>query len=139
MNRKKLFNRLASLVIFISLINFLAIKFHWYYSIWWFDMPMHFLGGMWVGLFHIWYLIHRELSAKEIGQVILGVFIVAFAWEAFEFILNAQTVKNAFDLRDTVSDLFFGLSGGFTAIFYVFLRIMNIPKSTLQFYNAEKN
>ncbi len=139
MNRKKLFNRLASLVIFISLVNFLALKFHWYYSMWWFDMPMHFLGGMWVGLFVIWFLAERDLSAKEIGQVILGVFVVAFAWEVFEFVLNAETVKNTFDLRDTVSDLFFGLSGGFTAIFYVFLRIMNIPKNTLQFYNAEKN
>lgn len=139
MDRRKLWNRLALLVILIALINFAATKFHWYYSLWWFDMPMHFLGGMWVGMFLIWYLVHEEFSVESIGRVILGVFIIGIAWEVLEFVLNEAIARDAYDLKDTLSDIFFDLSGAFTAVFYVALRIMRPSESKLQLYNAQKN
>ncbi len=139
MDRKKLFNRQALLVIMIALVNFGALKFHWYYSLWWFDMPMHFLGGMWVSMFILWYLKDDNFSIDSIGRVILGVFIVGLAWEVLELFLNEEFVQNAYDLPDTLSDIFFDLSGAFTAVFYVAMRVMNIPESGLKLYNAEKS
>lgn len=139
MNRIKLFNRQALLVVGIALINYAAIKFHWYSSLWWFDMPMHFLGGVWVGLLFIWYLVRRDFSIDAIGRVLLGVFIVGMAWEVLELVLNEQFIRDAYDLRDTISDLFFDMSGAFAAILYTMLRIMNISQNKLQFYNAEKS
>lgn len=139
MDRRKLFNRQALLVALIALVNFGAIKFHWYYSLWWFDMPMHFLGGMWVAMLIIWYLGDSKFSIESVGRVILGAFIVGLAWEVFELLLNEQFVQNAYDLPDTLSDIFFDLSGAFTAVLYTAMRIMNIPESGLKFYNAEKS
>jgi len=60
-------------------------------------------------------------------------------WEVFELLLNEQFVQNAYDLPDTLSDIFFDLSGAFTALFYIALRIMHISESRLKFYNAEKS
>ncbi|MBP6866324.1 MAG: hypothetical protein KBC12_02145 [Candidatus Pacebacteria bacterium] len=139
MDKRKLFNRQALLVAIIALVNYGAIKFHWYYSLWWFDMPMHFLGGMWVAMLLAWYLSDDRFSTDSVGRVILGAFIVGLSWEVFELLLNEQFVQNAYDLPDTLSDIFFDLSGAFTAVFYVALRIMNIPESGLKFYNAEKS
>src|SRR3989339_1196126 len=135
MDRRKLFNRQALLVAIVALVNYGAIKFHWYYSLWWFDMPMHFLGGMWVALLLAWYLSDESFSADSIGRVILGAFIVGLSWEVFELLLNEQFVQNAYDLPDTLSDIFFDLSGAFTALFYIALRIMHISESGLKFYN----
>jgi len=139
MDKRKLFNRQALLVAFIALVNYGAIKFHWYYSLWWFDMPMHFLGGMWVAMLIVWYLADHRFSIDSVGRAILGAFIVGLSWEVFELLLNEQFVQNAYDLSDTLSDIFFDLSGAFTAVFYVALRIMHIPESRLEFYNAEKS
>ncbi len=139
MNRQKLFNRLALLVVMIALVNFAAIKFHWYSSLWWFDMPMHFIGGVWVGMFFSWYLFQNDFSLSAIGRVILGVFIVGMAWEVFELVVNEQFARDVYDLQDTISDLFFDVSGGFAAVFYVMLRIMNINENKLELYNAEKS
>ncbi|MFN4181548.1 MAG: hypothetical protein ACK4FA_02540 [Candidatus Paceibacteria bacterium] len=139
MNRIKLFNRQALLVVGIALINYAAIKFHWYSSLWWFDMPMHFLGGLWVGMLLIWYIVREDFSLHAIGRVLLGAFIVGMAWEVLELVLNEQFIRDTYDLRDTISDLFFDLSGTFAAMFYAMLRIMNIGQNKLQFYNAEKS
>jgi hypothetical protein len=139
MDRRKLFNRQALLVAIIALVNYGAIKFHWYYSLWWFDMPMHFLGGVWIAMLITWYLADENFTIESVGRVILGAFIVGLAWEVLELLLNEQFVQNAYDLPDTLSDIFFDLSGAFTAVFYVALRIMHISESRLKFYNAEKS
>jgi hypothetical protein len=50
----KLLKKIALLVVFIFVANLLASKFYWYFSIWWFDMPMHFVGGVFISLAVLW-------------------------------------------------------------------------------------
>ena len=45
MDRKRLFKIAAYLIATLFLLNYAATKLYWYSSIWWFDMPMHLLGG----------------------------------------------------------------------------------------------
>ena len=131
MDRKKLAIRVLSLIAFIFAMNYLAIWLHWYYSMWWFDMPMHFLGGLWVGLALLWVLPQEESSLDKIFQVFLFVLIIGVGWEIFEFIVNETLARNPFDLRDTLSDIFFDISGGMTAMFYFLTRIMRIPQNAI--------
>lgn len=127
MERKKLFKILACLIILIFAADFAAHKFHWYFSIWYFDMLMHFLGGFWISLVLIWLWSGRDsfrkLSANPIFKILSGVLIIGVLWEVFELIVNNTIAQNPFDVLDTASDLFFDLAGGTFSAFYFFKKI----------------
>lgn len=125
MNRKKLFIRLAVLVIVVFLINTLSFKFYWYSSMWWFDMFMHFLAGFWLSLCIIWLLKLENFSFKNILKIILFVLIIGLLWEMYEFYVDDNIARNGISTLDSTSDLFFDLAGGFSAILYVTKRFMN--------------
>ena len=86
-------------------------------------MLMHFLGGFWLGLAFIWFLFGKnisfELSCRFICKIILGVLLVGIFWEVFEFYFINYVAQNSFDTLDTISDIFFDLSGGLCAILYI--------------------
>ena len=46
-------------------------------------------------------------------------------WEVFEIIFNNIIAGNSFDLPDTLSDIFFDLSGGLCAILYILVPLEN--------------
>ncbi len=122
MDRKKLIKRLTYLILFIFVINFLANKLYWYSSIWWFDMPMHFLGGFWI--ISLYLFSSQKISIKLIFKILLLVLIVGIGWEIFEVLVNDIVSQNPFNALDTFSDIFFDLSGGAMATLYFFKRII---------------
>lgn len=122
MSRAKLLETLAFVIVFIFLVNLLANKFYWYYSIWYFDIIMHFLGGFWVGLVFIWLFYAESLSLRLVLKIILGVLLVGILWEVFEILVNNNIAQNPFNTPDTTSDLLFDLSGGLCAILYPWKR-----------------
>lgn len=122
MSRKKLFAEIAFLVCGIFILNFAASRFYWYSSIFWFDMLMHFLGGLWLGLVFIWLYRTRAMETVSFLKIMASVFVIGFLWEIYEIIVNSSFAQNPFDIYDTVSDLFFDSAGGATAILYVFRR-----------------
>ncbi|MFZ2072529.1 MAG: hypothetical protein WA101_03710 [Minisyncoccia bacterium] len=124
MNRKKLLVRLTSLIIVIFALNYIAMKFYWYSSIWWFDMPMHLLGGFWVGLAVIYLLSLKEFNLSFILKVLIGVLFIGFFWEIFEILVDKNISQNPFNTLDTVSDMFFDLAGGGLSIVYFLKRIV---------------
>lgn len=130
-DRKKLFIRIALAVSFIFIANSMAFYFHWYSSLWWFDMVMHFFGGAWLGLLFLWLFRAKQISNSVFLKVILSVLVVSLLWEVYEIVINDQIAKNTFDYQDSVSDLFFDLSGSFTALFYFIFRIMRISPTTV--------
>ncbi len=97
-------------------LNTLAGKFYWYSGVWWFDMPMHFLGGLFVGLLVLFYT-KRSINdavfmqGRDIALTLFLVLIVAFGWEVLEYILFRLGGDN-FSFLDATSDLAFGLAGG---------------------------
>lgn len=103
---------------FIFLMNLTAERLFWYSSIWWFDMVMHFLGGFWVSIFSIYIFSYKEVILP-IFRIILFVLFIGILWEFFEIYSNNYIGGESFDMLDTVSDLFFDLSGGLCAILYL--------------------
>lgn len=132
MNSRKFLIRLLSLIFIIFLLNYLASQFYWYTSIWYFDMIMHFLGGVWLGMAIIWlsfkYNFNSSIDFNFFTKIILGVLFIGIFWEIFEIVLNNYTTQNDFNILDTLSDLFFDLAGGFFVILYFFKKIMPIKK-----------
>lgn len=123
MSTKDLFRQQAYLVIFIFLVNFLANKFHLYYSIWWFDVFMHFAGGVWLGFVFAWFMALKglplSLDVTLVSKLVLWVLVVGIGWEVFEYYFINYMAQNRFDMVDTLSDLVLDLSGGLCAILYL--------------------
>ena len=100
------------------------MKFHWYFSIWYFDMPMHIIGGFWIGLAFLWFFKIKELSFDTILKIILGFLIIAISWEIFEILVDKTITLNPFNTLDTLSDICFGFAGTLISFIYFTKRIM---------------
>lgn len=110
---------LTFLLIMIAIVNGLAETYHWYWVYRWFDMPMHFAGGMWLGGMAIWYFYFRKEVVPRsflalFATSILIAFGVGFLWEVFEAVVSISTVGHMNDILDTLGDLLFDILGGTT-------------------------
>ena len=126
MKRKIILLKLAYLIFLIFVLNFLAGKFYLYSSIWFFDMPMHFLGGLWLGLSFIYIFWSQSISYNLFIKIIIGVLFIGISWEIFELIFTNYIGQMPFNKLDTVSDLCFDLAGGLCSILYVYGSKMDI-------------
>ncbi len=120
---KKLVGYAALVGIGIFLINTLAHVFYWYVSIWWFDMLMHTIGGVFVAFVcsMITFKQIESLPFRELFIVIaLMVFIVGLAWEYYEYVVQyyVRGVQLA-SIPDSVSDLICDMIGGSLGALFV--------------------
>ncbi len=101
---------LAVSSVFAAVHNFAVVtSLYWYYS--WFDIIMHFWGGMLVvlGVYAICSLKHVPL--KPTTLIIFGTLIVIIvAWEVFE--RAADLYNSGTYMFDVSKDLIVGLVGG---------------------------
>jgi succinate dehydrogenase hydrophobic anchor subunit len=121
---------LLALLCLIAIVNAAAVYWHLYFYLWWLDIPMHVLGGLWVALFALaWYYRSPYPKQKESSPLFVMMFAVAVTmvvgvgWELFE--LSAQTFierADVHDLADTLGDLVNDFIGAVLAI-SVFVRM----------------
>jgi len=100
----------------LVILNGFAYKYFWYWHYPWGDVPMHFLGGITLGAFLVWFG-----GDKVAWQTVLGlVLLVGLGWELFEFkfshflpaVVQFKTLPVwQRGLADTFSDVLFGLLG----------------------------
>lgn len=119
---------------FIFGTQFLGEYLGWDVTIWYFDLIMHFWGGVWVTLFFIY--IFSMLRPVSLGPwLILAVafctLAVGIAWELYEFLLNVISLT-PFDAWDTALDIVFDFLGSLAAIFFYFKIIMPIPRNRVE-------
>lgn len=94
----------------------MAGSFYWYY--WWFDIVMHFWGGILLGLG-----VHAVTSLKSVHirpvlPVVLAVILSAvIGWEVFERIFGLFNPNQY--IVDTTQDVLLGITGGLLAHFVV--------------------
>ncbi len=116
MTRKNIFSLVAVIVLSIFLLNSIANIFYWYSSLWYFDLIMHFLGGVWLGVFFIWYfyddLLQKGFNKKNFFKIFLCVLLVGILWEIFEIVFNNIIAGLTFDFFDTYTDIIADLLGG---------------------------
>ena len=135
MDRKSLFKHLAVLIFLIFLVNFFANKFYWYYTIWYFDMIMHFLGGFWVGLLALYLFTSPKasiLSFDSVLRILAFVLFIGVSWEIFEVLVDKVVSRYPFNILDTTSDLFFDMAGSVFAILYFLKRVIPSSENKIQ-------
>jgi len=99
------------LVWIIAILNAAAEYWYWYWRVLWFDIPMHFIGGVWLGLAGIWlwrhtrYLegIRNRIQVPNIVIVLVAGIVIGCAWESYEFIVWKYSGKGFPD--EYVADL----------------------------------
>jgi len=110
-----------------------AYFFYWYTTIWYFDMPMHFIGGYFIGIALMYILGYRlqvtgfnkenidnnkNLNTKYLILILLA-FFIGFLWEVYEFAVDAYFNTHLIVLLDSFSDLCFDMAGAVTAFFFI--------------------
>ena len=128
---KKMLLPIILLMFFIFFADKLADKFYWYNSIWYFDIIMHFLGGVWVGLFFIYVFSRRSLD-NLIFKVVLSVLLIGIFWEIFEFYVNNVVGRTPFNVVDTLFDIIFDFFGGLLSVLYFLKKIMKASENRVQ-------
>lgn len=95
---------------FAAVHNFaVTTSLYWYYS--WFDILMHFWGGVLVvlGVYALCSLKHIPLKPTSIF-IFSTLFILMISWEVFEWKIGLFDPER--HLAETVKDLIMGFTGG---------------------------
>ena len=107
----------------IALGHFWGIYALGYWSLWWFDIVTHFLGGLWVGGMALWLLTKgsKRSNTYVYWAGMVAAFLVGVGWEVFEVVTDPLLSSEAGYLSDTICDLFTDTAGGLLAAL-LFLR-----------------
>ena len=99
-----------------------------YFYIWWLDVLLHFLGGLWLGSIAIFFLAPRleQLRLNPFFVFVVLISLVALGgilWEFFEYGYDLAIGRKGLGpiaqpgVDDTMADLFLDLLGGALAYF----------------------
>lgn len=105
------------IVIFSGLANF----FGWYKAYDGLDWVMHFLGGVWVAAASMYFYQRQGWKRPSLFHILLWVFLIALAWEIYEFIGDRFLDKPLFQQSswDTVGDTVFALLGAIISHLFI--------------------
>lgn len=126
MPREKMLSLLAALVCLIFVLHVVAIFFHLYWTLWWYDIILHFLGGVFLGLLVLWLRFFSGYFGtppfisgfSTLLLVLSAAFFIGLGWEVFERMLgNTWSVEGYY--LDTATDIVFDVTGAL-ASFYLF-------------------
>ena len=106
------------LILIIAIFNKLALVNFLYWRFWWFDIMMHFLGGLWIGLVSLWTYYFSGFF-KNLNQKysfifllsIISVCVIGIGWEIFEILIDPEYFQEGY-ISDTILDLIMDVIGG---------------------------
>lgn len=108
------------LIVGIAALYIIGFIFRWNYSLWWYDLLLHFLGGMWVAIAAKNFFVRPIGQIRRIGPIfiIALVALVGVTWEIYEFAIDELFFEERALWRaqdgntDTMTDLMMDLLGG---------------------------
>lgn len=116
------------IAIVISLLHYFATALFLYSFVWWFDIPMHLLGGFAVGLFSLWFYFSKIWIGEKITSLrvmvvaLVGVLLGGVSWELFEYFIGVTVSTVGSYPLDIVKDLANDIVGGYLAHIYFIIR-----------------
>jgi hypothetical protein len=111
----------------VLLLHVIATLTGWYDDFWWFDIPLHFFGGMaitWASYELLeFFSFHNQFDSesKPLKILILIAFtaLAAVFWEFMEFAFDSMLTTNFQPgLPDSIKDMCLGLLGGAIVAIY---------------------
>ncbi len=114
------------LLTMIAILHVTALEFFLYWLYPWFDIMMHFLGGLFVGLSALWFFFQSGyvMINQSIWNIIIvsvsSIILIGVGWEIFEVMAGVPIIGNY--ILDTATDLVMDVIGVTVATF-VFTKI----------------
>ncbi len=113
---------LSALIVLIAVLHVTAMNYNLYFFLWWFDLVMHFLGGLWCSFFTLFYISSFEMKrsinwprARVYLAAVFATLLVGVAWEIYEYVFGFTfTTKSSYQL-DTALDLVMDTTGAVVA------------------------
>jgi len=112
------------LAVLIAYLHISALENYYYWIYSWFDLVVHFLGGVLIASFSTWFYLSlshiKEFNYSDKQLIILtvvNVLVISFLWEIFELVLWVSLNEPNY-LLDTTLDTLFALSGS------IFLQVL---------------
>jgi len=116
MRDDKLLHFSLGVLLIIVVLQAAAFSYSLYYLYPWYDIMMHFLGGIFVALLLVWFVFYSRylhVIKKTWKNVILvalfGTLLVGIGWEVFEYLLDIIPEEGY--REDTTIDLIMDLLG----------------------------
>jgi uncharacterized membrane-anchored protein len=123
MFKKPLLKELFFTSLLVLILHVIALKFFLYWSTDWFDILMHLLGGVVIGLLAMFLFYtsgYMKFPKDHLGSIfamtIGAVLLVGLTWELWEIFVGFTDVLD--DQADTMLDLVMDTIGGFVAFGY---------------------
>lgn len=120
---KKVFHiaAFAALAVLIGYLQVISIERDLYWTIWWMDVLLHFLAGLFIAYatFLFDFSIHgwREVGAGDLKRLFLVILFVGVGWEIFEYLNKIIEPKNYW--QDTFTDIIMDFLGAAAAYFFL--------------------
>lgn len=143
MLKKKLLIISLLTISFIFIFHYFSLKYSWYWTYRWLDIPVHILGGFWAALTALWISLkinHIEsifgYKKKALFVMLISVLIIAIFWEIFEVVFKVTFLNSKGYWPDTLSDISNSFVGGVIAFLYF---IKNKPAKETLLQNKEES
>lgn len=110
-SRSLLFAQFCVLLV-LGTMHYFGLRDYLYWQYRWYDIPAHFLGGVWAAFAAAW-LMSLTGKVPKIWVFILGAFTLGLIWEGFEYSIGITEYPS--DLFDTLKDMCMDTLGGVIA------------------------
>lgn len=124
---KSLLKRTVALLFLIGILYLVAEVLHLHWTVWWYDVFLHFISGASVAMAIILFFgnlfdLSKINKTKIIFITLFSTLVIGILWEYFElYIIHTTSLYDMdFYKKDTVSDILADLSGGFFGTLYSF-------------------
>ena len=106
----------------LTILNWLALQFDFYWYYWWYDILMHFLAGFVGGLATYWVLFNSKIfgngetlrKSTRVLMVFVCVMIAGFLWEWMEYFYGLTNSHEGYPI-DPALDLVLDGAGAIVA------------------------
>lgn len=120
------------LLVAVAALHWIASDLYYYWTVPWYDIMMHFLGGAWVALAALWLLempFSRFFKARvSLTSVVLLSVVVGVLWEVYEIIFGFSDPSAVGYTADTSLDLVMDTIGAALTV-WVFGKFMGSGSS----------
>lgn len=122
MQQNKIFRAMFWILFIVGAMNAIAYKLYLFWTVIWFDMVMHFLGGLFVSLFFFAVLSVLKSKLSYVEKLVLGVVftvLVGLVWEYYELVIGVTNLADTVYWGDTGMDIVMDTLGSLVGVLFV--------------------
>jgi|ETN02SMinimDraft_4_1059925.scaffolds.fasta_scaffold126046_1 hypothetical protein len=123
MIKDKIFLALIFTGLIVAILHTVALFYYLYWIFEWFDILMHFLGGLFaafVSLFAYKFLLSEKFHNNKMLLIntLIAVLIIGIVWEIFELYFDITYADEGNYIGDTILDYIMDLIGAYFGFLY---------------------